>query len=257
MPDAQIVGRVAIKILPDTSKFKEEAKAELKRAENGLEVKAKVVLDSDDIKAQAERISAQAKQALKDITLKVNLDNEDSVRAGIARIQSELNRLGETTIPIDLNADSLDAALDLLNERLDEIRTIRLTVDESSQDSIKSAIARIDAELAKLRSVDIDVHVDEAELLAVREMLANDLRLDLTVDYGDDASLKQAIAKIDAELSKLTTVELNVELGVDLDRAEGALNVLGDGLGLRVLVLQLDPRASVDRLLESFAGGPQ
>ncbi|MEU7400086.1 hypothetical protein [Streptomyces sp. NPDC044948] len=212
MPDAQIVGRVAIKILPDTSKFKEEAKAELKRAENGLEVKAKVVLDGDGIKAQAEKIEAQAKQALKDITLKVNLDNEDSVRAGIARIQSELNRLGETTIPIDLNGDDLDAALDLLNERLDEIRTIRLTVDESSQDSIKSAIARIDAELAKLRSVDIDVHVDEAELLAVREMLANDLRLDLTVDYGDDASLKQAIAKIDSELAKLKTIELDVEL---------------------------------------------
>ncbi|KPC89307.1 hypothetical protein ADL35_02395 [Streptomyces sp. NRRL WC-3753] len=234
MPDAQIVGRVAIKILPDTSKFKEEAKAELKRAENGLEVKAKVVLDGDDIKAQAEKIQAQAKQALKDVTLKVNLDNEDSVRAGIARIQSELNRLGETTIPIDLNGDDLDAALDMLNERLDEIRTIRLTVDESSQDSIKSAISRIDAELAKLRSVEIDVHVDEAELLAVREMLANDLRLDLTVDYDDDASLKAALAKINAELAKIA--EVNLSVGMDEESLKKAQEELQKRLDLRAEV---------------------
>lgn len=250
MPDAQIVGRVSIKILPDTSKFKEEAKAELKRAENGLEAKAKVVLDGDDIKAQAEKVQAQAKQALKDVTLKVNLDNEDSVRAGIARIQSELNRLGETTIPIDLNEDDLNAALDMFNERLNEIRTIKLTVDESSQDSIKSAIARIDAELAKLGSVNIDVHVDEAELLAVREMLTNDLRLDLTVDYDDDASLKAALAKINGELAKLA--EVNLKVGMDEESLRAAREELQQRLDLRAEVAlnwdMAEAQATADRV---------
>ncbi|MCS0601098.1 hypothetical protein NX794_07615 [Streptomyces sp. LP11] len=234
MPDGQVVGRVAIKILPETSKFKQEAEAELKKAEQGLEVKAKVVLDADDIKAQAEKIQAAAKNALKDIGLRVNLDNEDSVRAGIARLQAELNRLAETSIHVDLNGDDLGAALDLLNDRLDEIRTIRLTVDESSQDSIKAAIARIDAELAKLRSVDIDVHVNEAELLAVREMLANDLRLDLTVDYDDDASLKQALAKINAELAKIA--EVNLTVGMDEESLKKAQEELRKRLDLRAEV---------------------
>ncbi|MFE0964057.1 MULTISPECIES: hypothetical protein [Streptomyces] len=234
MPDAQIVGRVAIKILPDTSKFKEEAQAELKKAEKGLEVKAKVVLDGDGIKAQAEKIEAQAKQALKDITLSVNLDNEDSLRASIARIQGQLDALGNTSITVDLNEGDLSAALDMLNERLDEIRTITLRVDESSQASIKSAIARIDAELAKLREVEIDVHVNEDELLAVREMLANDLRLDLTVDYDDDASLKQALAKIEAELAKFS--EVNLSVGMDEESLKKARQEISDKLKLKAAV---------------------
>ncbi|MGW7434725.1 hypothetical protein [Streptomyces sp. NPDC054849] len=212
MPDGQVVGRVAIRILPDTSKFKEEARKELEQAEKGLEVKAKVVLDADGIKAQAEKVQAQAQQALKDINLKVNLDNEDSVRAAIGRIQGELNKLDAADIQIDLNEDDLTAGLDMLRERLSEIQTITLRIDESSQDSIKAAIAKIDAELGKLREIEIDVKVDEAELLAVREMLKGDLRLELEVDYGDDASLKAAIAKIEGELAKLRTVDLEVEL---------------------------------------------
>ncbi|USH44604.1 tape measure protein [Streptomyces phage BroPlease] len=255
MPDAQIVGRVAIKILPDTSKFKEEAQAELKKAEKGLEVKAKVVLDGDDIKAQAQRIEAQAKQALKDITLSVNLDNEDSLRASIARIKGQLDSLGNTSITVDLNEGDLGAALDMLNERLDEIRTITLRVDESSQDSIKSAISRIDAELAKLRSVEIDVHVNEDELLAVREMLANDLRLDLTVDYDDDASLKQALAKINAELAKIA--EVNLSVGMDEESLKKAQEELQKRLDLRAEVAlnwdMAEAQATADRVKAMLA----
>ncbi|MGW4158696.1 hypothetical protein [Streptomyces sp. NPDC004788] len=250
MSDAQIVGRVAVKILPDTSKFKEEANAELKRAERGLEVKAKVVLDGDAINAQAEKIHTQAQQALKDINLKVNLDNEADLRAGIARIQSELNRLGAVDINIDLNEGDLNAGLDMLRERLAEVQSIKLRIDESSQSSIKSAIDRIDAELSKLREVEIDVHVDEAELLAVRESLANDLRLDLTVDFDDDASLKAALAKINGELAKLA--EVNLSVGMDEESLRKAREEIQKRLDLRAEVAlnwdMAEAQATADRV---------
>ncbi|MFE7463107.1 hypothetical protein ACFU6R_03245 [Streptomyces sp. NPDC057499] len=250
MPEGQIVGRVAIKILPDTSKFKEEARAELERAEKGLEVKAKVVLNADDIKAQAQKIHTQAQQALKDINLKVNLDDEASLQSAIARLKQELSRLGEVTIPVDIDEDSIKAALDMFDERLNEVRKITLTVDESSQDSIKAAIAKIDSELSKLRSVDIDVHVDEESLRAAREMLANDLKLELKVDFDDEASLRAALAKIDAELAALKPVNLRV--GMDEESLRAAREEIQNRLDLHAEITlawnHAEAQAMVDRI---------
>ncbi|MEU8133234.1 hypothetical protein [Streptodolium elevatio] len=250
MPDAQIVGRVAIKILPDTSRFKEEARAELERAEKGLEVKARVKLDGDDIRAQAGKIEAEAKEALKSISLRVNLDDEASLKAAIARVQAELSRLGTITLPIDVNEASLQAGLDLLRERLAEIASIKLRVDESSQASVKAAIAQIDAELAKLREIEIDVNLNEADLIAMRELLSENLRLEVDLDWDDDASIKAAIAKVNAELAKLSTARLNVELDeASLLRARADLQTM---LDTRAQVkIDLD-RAEAQRIYDSI-----
>ncbi|MEU0120628.1 hypothetical protein ABZ114_02855 [Streptomyces albidoflavus] len=234
MSDAQVVGRVAVKILPDTSKFKEEARKELAEAEKGLEVKAKLVLDGDGVKEEAKKVRAEAQQALSDISIKVNLDNENSVKSAIARIENELNKLGQIDIPVDLNEDDLNAALDMFHDRLGEIQTVTIRVDESSQESIKQAIAKIDAELAKMREIELDVHLDEASLQAAREMLADDLRLDLKVDWDDDASLRSAIAKIEAELAKIR--EIDLEVGLDETSLRAAREELQNRLDLQAEV---------------------
>ncbi|MEU9057833.1 hypothetical protein AB0D13_02770 [Streptomyces sp. NPDC048430] len=234
MSDAQVVGRVAVKILPDTSKFKEEARKELAEAEKGLEVKAKVVLDGDGLKEEAKKVRAEAQQALSDISIKVNLDNENSVKSAIARIENELNKLGQVDIPVDLNEDDLNAALDMFHDRLGEIQTVNIRVDESSQESIKQAIAKIDAELAKMREIELNVHLDEASLQAARDMLAGDLRLDLKVDWDDDASLRSAIAKIEAELAKIREVDL--EVGLDEESLRKARDELQKRLDLQAEV---------------------
>ncbi|MEU6056987.1 hypothetical protein [Streptomyces sp. NPDC047097] len=231
MPNAQVVGRVAVRILPDTSRFKEDARSELERAEKGLEVRARVTLDADRVKEQAKQVHAEAQRALREIHLKVALDNEGSIRAGISRIQAELDRLDATDIKIDLNEGDLNAGLDMLRERLAEIETITLRVDESSQESIRAAVARIDAELSKLAAVEIDVRVDEDELRAMRELLSGDLRLDLSVDWDDDTSVKQAIARLDAELAKLADVSLHV--GLDEASLRQARSDLQETLDLR------------------------
>ncbi|QNE75324.1 hypothetical protein F0344_12480 [Streptomyces finlayi] len=234
MSDAQVVGRVAVKILPDTSKFKEEARKELAEAEKGLEVKAKLVLDGDGLKEEAKKVRAEAQQALSDISIKVNLDNENSVKSAIARIENELNKLGQIDIPVDLNEDDLNAALDMFHDRLGEIQTVTIRVDESSQESIRQAIAKIDAELAKMREIELDVHLDEASLQSARDMLADDLRLDLKVDWDDDASLRSAIAKIEAELAKIREVDL--EVGLDEESLRKARDDLQKRLDLQAEV---------------------
>ncbi|MFE9254033.1 hypothetical protein [Streptomyces sp. NPDC006879] len=245
MSDAQVVGRVAVKILPDTSTFKQDAEAELKKAERGLEVKAKVVLDGEHIKEQAKQIQATAQQALKDINLKVNLDNEESLRAGIARIQAELNKLDAVDINIGLNEGDLGAGLDMLRERLAEIQSIKLRIDESSQSSIQAAIAKIDAELGKLREIEIDVKVDEDELLAMRDILSGKLALDLSINWDDDTSIQQAIARIDAELNKLAEVELQV--GLDEASLRQARADLQDTLNERIQIQVEADKAAAQR----------
>lgn len=235
MPNAQVVGRVAIRILPDTSKFKEDARAELEKIEKSLEVKAKVVLDGDGIKEEAKKIRAQAQQALSDISLQVNLDNEGSIKAAISRIQGELDRLNDTTIEINLDEDELKAGLDLLRDQLADIASIDLRVDESSQASIQAAIAKIDAELAKMREVEISVHLDEEELKTARDMLTDSLRMELDVT-ADQASIAAAIAKIDAELAKRSAIHLDVEL--DDASLQAARDMLANDLRLE---LSIDP----------------
>lgn len=212
MPGAKIVGRVAIKIIPDTSEFKNEAKSELERAGRGLEVTAEVNLDTTGVKEQAKKIKEEVQSVLQDINLDINLDNEGSLKAAITRVRAELGKLGSIDLPIDINEASLNAALELLNEQLDHIRSIHIEVDESSQSSIRAAIARIDAELSGLRSVEIDVKVDEGELNALREMLTKDLRLELKLDYDDDASIQAAVEKINQELKAIDEVKLDVKL---------------------------------------------
>ncbi|MFE4451417.1 hypothetical protein [Streptomyces sp. NPDC056796] len=235
MPNAQVVGRVAIRILPDTSKFKEDARAELEKIEKSLEVKAKVVLDADGVKEEAKKVRAQAQQALSDISLQVNLDDESSLKAAIGRIQNELNKLHDTTIEINLDEDELNAGLDLLRDQLRDIAKIDLHIDESSQSSIKSAIAKIDAELAKMREVELSVHLDEQELKDARDLLKDSLRMELDVQ-ANQSSIAAAIAKIDAELAKRSAVHLDVEL--DEASLQAARDMLANDLRLE---LKLDP----------------
>jgi phage-related protein len=162
---------------------------------------------------QAARQAGQDAQAeLGDLHVGVNLDSQGSVMAAVAKVRAAIEALGETDVQIGVNTDDLNAAVDMFEERLDEIKHINLRVDKDSQSSIQAAINQIDRELSDLRAVDIKVKLDQASLEAERKKLEQLLRLELKVDPRSTNSVKAAIARIDAELAKFKEIDLSVKM---------------------------------------------
>ncbi|MFG2209946.1 hypothetical protein ACIQK6_23880 [Streptomyces sp. NPDC091682] len=275
MSDAQIVGRVAVKVMPDTSGFKEDLKKKLEKIEHDLAVTIRTKADAtgarkdvleavraingDNKKTDSRKIrfytkldlagmatevtkaareyqarasqhkivfsatgrqvvqaAKQARQEaqseLSDLHLGVNLDSQGSVMAAVGKVRSAIEALGETDIEIGINTDDLTAAVDMFEERLDEIQHITLRVDKDSQSSVQAAISQIDRELSDLRAVEIKVKTDRASLEAARRELEKALRLELKVDPRSSSSVKAAIARIDAELAKFKEIDLSVKM---------------------------------------------
>ncbi|MEU7030046.1 hypothetical protein AB0A60_25615 [Streptomyces sp. NPDC046275] len=273
--EPNIVGRIAVKVMPDTTGFKQDLKTKLEKIENDLAITIRTRADAAGARAdvlqavrdinrdnkstdsrkirfftkldltgmaaevkkaaqayqqranqhritfrasgqqmiqEARRVRQGADAELSDLSLGVNLDSQASVSKAISKVRAALDELAQTDIDIDINADSLNAAVDLFEERLGEIAHINLRVDKDSQSSVKSAIATIDRELSDLRAVNVKVKLDESSLEAEKRRLEKLLRLEIGFNPRSTNSVKAAIAKIDAELEKLKEIDLSVKM---------------------------------------------
>jgi len=127
--------------------------------------------------SEARRTRRAADAELSGLKLSVNLDNQGSVLAAIGKVKAALVALGETDIDVDLDEDSLNAAVDMFEDRLDEIGHIVLRVDRESESSVKAAVAEIDRELQKLAETELKVMLDRDSLEAAkRDLLAESRR---------------------------------------------------------------------------------
>ncbi|MGW0705085.1 hypothetical protein ACWD4G_03755 [Streptomyces sp. NPDC002643] len=273
--EPNIVGRIAVKVMPDTTGFKQDLKTKLEKIENDLAITIRTKADAAGARAdvleivrdinrdnkstdsrkirfytkldltgmsgevkkaaqayqqranqhritfrasgqqmisEARRVRQGADEELSDLSIGVNLDSQASVSKAISKVRAALDELAQTDIDIDINADSLNAAVDLFEDRLGEIAHINLRVDKDSQSSVKSAIAQIDRELSDLRAVDIKVKLDEASLEAEKKRLEKLLRLEIGFNPRSTNSVKAAIARIDAELEKFKEIDLSVKM---------------------------------------------
>ncbi|MFI5942206.1 hypothetical protein ACIBCB_18380 [Streptomyces uncialis] len=190
MSDANVVGRVAVKIMPDTAGFKDDLKDKLKRIERDLDVTVDARLDGEELGRQARSARRDAQRELKDLRLRVNLDGQDSVKRAIAQTRRALDTLRETVIEVDVNEASLQAAIDMFEERLDDIGTVSLQVDRNSESSVRAAVARLDRELERLAETELTVRLDRDALEEAKRNLVAESR----------AAAQQAADEIQAEL---------------------------------------------------------
>ncbi|MGP3686246.1 hypothetical protein ACTVZO_16325 [Streptomyces sp. IBSNAI002] len=237
--EPNIVGRIAVKVMPDTSGFKEDLKKKLEKIEHDLAITIRTKADAtgarkDVLEAvrainadnkktdtrkirfytkldlagmsgevtravreyqaranqhritfsatgrqvvqEARRTQRQAQAELSDLRIGVNLDNQGSVLAAIGRVKAALVAIGETDIDIDLDEGSLNAAIDMFEERLDEIGHIKLQVDQESESSVKAAVAAIDRELQRLAETELKVSLDRDSLEEAKRNLVAESR---------------------------------------------------------------------------------
>ncbi|QMP84480.1 tape measure protein [Streptomyces phage Endor1] len=201
-PGGTEVGRISIKVLPDTSDFKETLKRDLKRIEKELRLEAKVGADTSELVNEAKAARKKAEAALKDIKVRVDLDDQTSLQRGIKQIQAQLKRMDETEISVGLNRADLNAALDLLDEQLQNVSTLDLKVDRSSMGSVQKALAQIEAQIAEMDEIDLKVKLDRDSL--------NTARADLMAVMQREADIK--VAFDNAEFSALSN-KIRKELG--------------------------------------------
>jgi hypothetical protein len=71
MPGEAIIGKVAVKVVPDTSNFKDDLKEQLEKIERSLgdlEVKIMPKLDDTEVRAEAKKAKEIAEKELSNVT---------------------------------------------------------------------------------------------------------------------------------------------------------------------------------------------
>ena len=180
-------------------------------------IRAPMELDVGDLGREviAEREKAQAAAEAEKIKLRINFDYDESIRKGISHLEHELIRMGEEDFPVTLTVEGIEEALD----KLHEARKLELKVDPQSARSVERAIRSIDAEMERLREVQIDVSLNEDDLADMREQLADELsglQSDtprMEIRFGaDETSLRAALREVERELEKLRPANLEIDV---------------------------------------------
>ncbi|MEU8327307.1 hypothetical protein [Micromonospora sp. NPDC048839] len=201
-----IIGRVSVKVMPDTSDFRRDAQKKLNAVEKELTADVKLVVDLEDngVAEEAKAVRAKAQKQLKSITLQVDLENQQSLMKSLGQVRGQLDKLSEKPFPITLDKASLNSAIGFLEAKLEKVRHIDLEVDRSSMDSVKAAIAQIDKELGKLKDVKLPVKLDQQSLAKARAELeltmARQTKIKLAFDNKAAAEIR---ARIEAQLSDI------------------------------------------------------
>lgn len=120
-PGGREVGRISVRVVPDTERFRQELRTQLRGIENE-EIKVKVVPD-----VNKQEFKQRVEAALAGISAKIKVDLDISTRA-LAQLEQRLRSLKDRyTINIDINVDF--AKLILLNRLLDRLRDRRINID--------------------------------------------------------------------------------------------------------------------------------
>lgn len=76
MATARVVGRVSVRVMPDTSRFKKDLQKSLERLERVLEVKIPTSLNTKALNEEAVRAKRRLEQTLGNVDTRVNIDTE-------------------------------------------------------------------------------------------------------------------------------------------------------------------------------------
>jgi phage-related protein len=130
MPAGQIIGRVSVKVLPDTDSFRKEARAKLAVIEKGLKFVVPTTLDitgaKRDLITALRGVNAENKtMASRKIRLYTQIST-DGMRGELAKYRREATAMAKTQ-PIKIKAD-LTAA------------NVKLELDKTSLDYVKAQI---------------------------------------------------------------------------------------------------------------------
>lgn len=162
MPEGQVIGRVSVKVLPDTDEFRIKAEAELEKIEDKLEVKVRATIDATGLKRDILQKVRQLNKDLKrndayKIRLNADIDGlkdfkiEAEVDEGALReVHRELERWKERNEPLKIRVTphmTLGAGA-FVEKRLDYLTRPRAVpifpvLNNTAFNAVATALARL------------------------------------------------------------------------------------------------------------------
>ena len=236
-----IIGQVAVKVIPDTSTFKEETRAALA----GFDPTVKIDFEADIVDAieEARHAVDAAEESVKGRKIKLRLDVENArdVESAIRRVDEELAALSRDTLEVQVDRDSLLEARGLLEDFKSEVSQISLAVDYDNDSSIRRALATIDGELSKLSEVDLTFGADKSSLLAARaeleQVMQDKVNIEIQADNEQFAKVREAV--------RVALGNLEVHPNVDPLFVQRARRAIDDATSkIEELKLELKPELS-------------
>jgi hypothetical protein len=193
-PGGDEVGRVSVRVLPDTSKFAGSC-APSCRDLRDLEVDVKANLDTEDLRRQLEEI--------RDITIdvKFNVENlQDDINRATAGAQA-----GAVNVPVRADRDELAKSLAGLGDELDPIE-IPAGLDQAGLE------AEIQEAMARLHELDAEVASPEVilESTQLKEQL-RELKAQLAALSAEEIDIKVTDSGITEVLGNVSKVKIDLE----------------------------------------------
>ena len=199
-----VIGRLSLKVYPDTSEFRKRAQAEADAIEKKLKpIKLKVELDSDDAVREAERTHDRVEREMDTVQIETDLDTEPAEAEAKTFAQKLKRTMKDVAVNLNLNSGQ--------------------------------ALAEMAATMKALQATAQDIHVqmkiDAENLTNTLDELASKMRPP-TVAVKTKPDLK-SIAKTKATIWAAFMDKLDIK--IDVKPARAALDTLARSTGMRAL----------------------
>jgi phage-related protein len=274
-----VIGRVAIKVMPDTSDFKSDLEESLKKATSGVEIEVPVRVDDSQVRAEVARSVRAVNASIKgDDAFKIKLraqivDTRDAVAKAAREMQ--IYAAGHTIefqsrvisdksyVPDGSTEQGGDQV-----KRVHEVVPVSVMVDDTQLDKLKADLAAL---TGKKWKVDVLTRVKEA--VSKSKSTDKDSDSDYT-DLGMDAT--QIIPRLDKSTAARTAAALailardriaNIRPNIDKSALASSMGAIGVAVGTAAARLSglrfgkdflkdsWDAVASIDQLAVKVAFG--
>jgi hypothetical protein len=222
-PGGDEVGRVSVRVVPDSSGFDDD----LRRQLNDLpDFTVNVVPEIDEAKLKAEL----EKLRNIEVTVPVNFDVENA-RDDIARATSGA-KAKPVKVPVELDEAGFQTEIARVQQELSDLSAQEATPDAKlKSDKLKAELRTLKADLAALSAETVDIKVSDSGITVVQAHLF-DLRTTMAALSAtpvhiafeiQEADLKRKIAETEALLAKLDGKKITPELVLEASRASADL----------------------------------
>ena len=172
----RVVGRVSVKVWPDTGEFRKRAKAQLEKAANGLKVEVPLEIDDDQAEKELRRATLKLKKVAASnpirVPLTIDMDGARTQLRSALQTLKRVARLNPIKVKLDVEADRIN---------LPEGRDVFISVIPRV---VGSSVARARQELSdSLGELPVNLGWSPSEITELRRKMRDSLR-DWSVDVG-------------------------------------------------------------------------
>ena len=259
MPDAPLVGKVAIKVIPDTEDFRDELKRGVERESQGVEAEVDAKIKSDNqikesLLKSVHRVNGEIKGDDRyAVKVPVKLD-EDGVKSQLRELVRELKRMvDDIKVEVELSAKGVERVKEQIQEAArDADATIHVNKDGEIEKELSKAIKGLQGDIDSLSfrslgeklgrslrdkvNAKLDLRINrDAFQRDLRDILSRDVHQKVKIDIDAEHVRSKLVNALERAGSKAVIKGLQLNFDpVAMDRLQGRIDRYADALQRRL-----------------------